>query len=188
MEKLKCTSCNGDLEVEDNGKYATCKFCGTKYKLEGNKTVVINVGDFDKLKSMVDTSAPKAIVRTSKVMIVLIMVITVVMIAVFARAYITNTNNNKKELDIKSFNQNLDDYYQYKIYDDGAYVAINGVEGSNERNPDHRISVVYKEKTYSTDEEIEEVKKLVREACRKGKLKYHFYISEGDYINQLIIE
>ena len=45
MEKLKCTSCNGDLELDEKGKFATCKFCGTKYKLDGDKIIVVNLGD-----------------------------------------------------------------------------------------------------------------------------------------------
>ena len=28
MEKLKCTSCGGHLDVEENKEYAVCKHCG----------------------------------------------------------------------------------------------------------------------------------------------------------------
>ena len=34
MKKLRCSSCNGELTLDENKEYATCNYCGTKYKLK----------------------------------------------------------------------------------------------------------------------------------------------------------
>ena len=41
MEKLKCSSCGGEITVDDDKEYGTCPYCGTKYKL--NKDVNVNI-------------------------------------------------------------------------------------------------------------------------------------------------
>ena len=34
MEKLKCSSCGGNLQVEENKEYAVCDHCGAKRRLK----------------------------------------------------------------------------------------------------------------------------------------------------------
>ena len=45
MEKLKCTSCGGHLDVEENKEYALCKHCGARYKLNEDININIKVND-----------------------------------------------------------------------------------------------------------------------------------------------
>jgi len=45
MKKLRCESCGGELRIEENGEYANCDYCRTKYKLNEDKTIVIKLDD-----------------------------------------------------------------------------------------------------------------------------------------------
>ena len=45
MEKLKCSSCGGQLQVEENKEYAVCEHCGARYKLNEDLNVNINLDD-----------------------------------------------------------------------------------------------------------------------------------------------
>lgn len=53
MEKLKCSSCGGHLQVEDNKEYAVCDHCGAKYKL--NEDLNINIKLDDNMKEVLNT-------------------------------------------------------------------------------------------------------------------------------------
>jgi DNA-directed RNA polymerase subunit M/transcription elongation factor TFIIS len=50
MEKLKCTSCGGHLDVEENKEYAVCKHCGARYKLNEDININIKVNDREEYK------------------------------------------------------------------------------------------------------------------------------------------
>lgn len=52
MEKLKCTSCGGHLQVEDNKEYAVCDHCGARYKL--NEDLNINIKLDDNMKEILN--------------------------------------------------------------------------------------------------------------------------------------
>ena len=67
MEKLKCESCGGDLLVDDDKEYATCPYCGTKYKL--NDDVNVNIKMDNVMKNAIDTRDVVA-KRFSKIMII----------------------------------------------------------------------------------------------------------------------
>ena len=45
MEKLKCSSCGAELEVEENKEYAKCNHCGTKYKLNEDLNINFKIDD-----------------------------------------------------------------------------------------------------------------------------------------------
>ena len=45
MKKLRCTSCNGELELDEKKEYATCKYCNTKYKLNEDLTINVKLDD-----------------------------------------------------------------------------------------------------------------------------------------------
>ena len=45
MKKLRCESCGGELRIEENGEYANCDYCRTRYKLNEDKTLVIKLDD-----------------------------------------------------------------------------------------------------------------------------------------------
>ena len=52
MEKLKCSSCGGNLQVEENKEYAVCDHCGARYKL--NEDLNINFKIDDNMKEVLN--------------------------------------------------------------------------------------------------------------------------------------
>ena len=44
MRVLKCSSCGGDIQINENSSQGVCPYCGTKYELEQstNNTTIIN--------------------------------------------------------------------------------------------------------------------------------------------------
>ena len=44
MRILKCSSCGGDIQIDENSSQRFCPYCGTKYELEQptNNTTIIN--------------------------------------------------------------------------------------------------------------------------------------------------
>lgn len=45
MKKLKCSSCGGNLKVEDNKEYAVCEYCGSRYKLNEDLNINLKMDD-----------------------------------------------------------------------------------------------------------------------------------------------
>lgn len=42
MKKMKCTSCGGNLTIDENNKFAVCDYCKTKYKLDEDNSAFTN--------------------------------------------------------------------------------------------------------------------------------------------------
>ncbi len=171
MEKLKCTSCNGDLEVEENGKYATCKFCGTKYKLDGDKVVVINVGD-------VMTSASKTINKALMAPLI-IFIGAFIFIATTVFVVFSNTSDYK-----------VDEYNLELKYGEGTQNGVfvqdtlNKVNSKN-KTSEHKITVKYNDKETQDEDTIIDIKHSLK-SLKDYEVKYE-YDSKG-YINKIIIE
>ena len=45
MEKLKCSSCGAELEVEENKEYAKCNHCGARYKINEDLNINFKIDD-----------------------------------------------------------------------------------------------------------------------------------------------
>ena len=45
MQILKCESCKGNIEIDDDKEFATCPFCHAKYKLNETKNLYIKLDD-----------------------------------------------------------------------------------------------------------------------------------------------
>ena len=52
MKKLKCSSCGGEISVDDDKEYGTCPYCGTKYKL--NEDINLNIKLDDNTKEVLN--------------------------------------------------------------------------------------------------------------------------------------
>ena len=77
MEKLKCSSCGGDIVVDDDKEYGTCPHCGTKYKL--NKDVNFNIRLDDNTKEVLSNGAK----HVSKFMFLPVIVFFIIFCIVF---------------------------------------------------------------------------------------------------------
>ena len=171
MEKLKCTSCNGDLEVEENGKYATCKFCGTKYKLDGDKVVVINMGD-------ALTSASKTM---NKAMMAPLLIIIGVFICFSSAMFVIFSNTS----DFKVDEYNLEFKYGEGTQN-GVFVqeTLNKVNSKNKTN-EHKIIVKYNNEETQDEDKIITIKQSLK-SLKQYEVKYEY--DDKGYINKIVIE
>ena len=58
MRKLKCNSCGGEMTIDETKEYATCKYCGMKYKL--NDDLNVNIKIDDSVKDVLNTGLSTA--------------------------------------------------------------------------------------------------------------------------------
>ena len=177
MQKLRCTSCNGDLEVDANDKYATCKFCGTKYKLDGDNVVVLNVPSLSQedVKAMDKAFIPFAVVFGS-------------IVAVITFCIVFFSFNMNKKHDVSSFNLEFS-------YSSGTQnpvfvgETLDNVITKNKTNDKHKITVVYNDKETQNEDEIIEIKKNLTE--RIGiytTYEVKLYYDKDGYVNKIVIE
>ena len=170
MEKLKCTSCNGDLELDEKGKFATCKFCGTKYKLDGDKIIVVNIGD---VSNNLSKLSPK--IMTPFIVIFSSISVFVVSIILLISSNIYN--------DVDKYNL---EFKYGEGTQNGVFVqeTLNKVTSKNKTN-DHKITVKYNGEESLDEDTIINIKHSLKSLV-DYEVKYE-YDSKG-YISKIIIE
>lgn len=94
MKKLRCESCGGELRIEENGDYASCDYCRTKYKLNEDHTVVIKLDD-----------SVKEVGKNIKVAAVPFMVMGTIFIVFFI--FVFGVILYEQHEDTKTFNSNV---------------------------------------------------------------------------------
>jgi hypothetical protein len=169
MEKLKCTSCGGNLDVEENNKYAVCKHCGAKYKLDKDLNINIKMDDNTKdimdkeLKMFKDFRKP-----TIKSVIVKILSI---LIAIFVAFMIVK--------DIFNFQFTYDNGTQSSLF------VKNTLDEIVESNHKHirKVTLVYDGKETRDEREIAQIKKELR-----GTYEVSFVYSKLGFIEKIVIE
>ena len=92
MEKLKCNSCGGEMTIDESKEYATCKYCGMKYKL--NDDLNVNIKIDDSVKDVLNTG-----LSTAKHFSLFILFPIIVFIIIIATAIIFTfkTSNENKD-------------------------------------------------------------------------------------------
>ena len=162
MKKLKCEECGGHLAVEENGEYAKCEYCSTRYKLNEDKTVIIKLDDNQKPK--LNPLTPEQQKDLDKTMtkagmtIIVIALIIILGIGFLVFAIISGGINSTSK---SSFNW---DYEQHTGTQSCFFIGnmFENVITNNKKNSKHVITVVYKDYHTSNPDEIAKIKK---EAC-----------------------
>ena len=180
MKKLKCESCGGNIEIDENQEYATCPFCKTKYQLNENKNIYIKLDDntkdlientFGYLHNFNNKKAKFVIIPSIAIFIILIV------IAVMSA---TKTNN--------SFNKNSFNRH-YELYSGTEYKLIiestlDKVVTNNKTNKKHLITVIYKDKETTNPDAIIEIKHSLKDKKYEVKLDY----DNDGYVNKITLE
>ena len=110
MKKLKCSSCGGNLKVEENKEYAVCEYCGSRYKL--NEDLNINLKMDDSVKNIFGGGFAQADKFTKSVFCVIFvfsigmfLIVGVSMFSQFRRNFGTSsTSNTESKADADHFN------------------------------------------------------------------------------------
>lgn len=203
MQKLKCSSCGGNIEIEEDKEFATCPFCQTKYKLNETKNVYIKLDDNTKelLKnSMHNFSSMHKVFIIPFVAIFIIILISTFTIFFNTSKKTNSINNNKINIeeekidnainDIKktisktSFNSKFETYSgtQSKFF---IQSLLDNAVTNNKTNKELQVSVTYKNQTTTNPDEIINIKHSLKDNTKyEIKLDY----DEDNYVNKITIE
>lgn len=90
MEKLRCSSCGGEIIVDGDKEYGTCPYCGTKYKL--NQDVNFNIKLDDNTKEVLTTGAK----GFSKILLIPIILFVFVFVSIVVFGFISSSKADKR--------------------------------------------------------------------------------------------
>ena len=207
MQKLKCETCGGNIEIEEDKEFATCPFCKTKYKLNETKNVYIKLDD--NTKELLEHSMHNFGNMSKLVLIPFAVIIIIIIITTFTIIYngakrtktisnnpITNNENNAEETidkainDIKktisktSFNSKFETYSGTKSKFLIQSLLDNAVT-NNKTNKDLLVTVTYKDISTTDPDEIVNIKHSLKDNTNyEVKLDY----DEDNYVNRITIE
>ncbi len=195
MEKLKCESCGGDLLVDDDKEYATCPYCGTKYKL--NDDVNVNIKMDNVMKNAIDTRDVVA-KRFSKIMIIpivffIIIFCTIVFMSIKSiRDFKEEEDKSRIEYEQKAKEQEEESKrYSFNFQftgDNGTQDAfflestLDEMIQSNKTN-DRLVTLVFEGKEVTDESEIIEIKHSL-----DGKYEVSFNYDDDGYIDKIIVD
>ena len=115
MEKLKCSSCGGELQVEENKEYAKCNYCGARYKL--NEDLNVNFKIDDNLKEILNNGLENAH-KSLKLMVIPALIFFCFIIITFAVSSIRARENRKNALERQKEIQEQAKQQQEKIMEE----------------------------------------------------------------------
>ena len=90
MEKLKCSSCGGEITIDDDKEYGTCPYCGTKYKL--NEDINFNIKMDDNTKEVLTSGAK----HFSKFLLIPVVLFVFVFVSIVIFGFISSSKADKR--------------------------------------------------------------------------------------------
>ena len=169
MKKLKCESCGGLLEIKDNGEYAYCDYCKTKYKLNEDKTITLKIDD--SVKDVFGSS-----MKTFNKMSIIILIIPIVVYFIIsgvimyagsraASNQIKNSEENEISYDKKSLTGVLEIYTGTSA---SVFIrtAIDQIIKYNSKHIEEGITVTYEGITTPDTNQMIAIKKKLDENKR----------------------
>lgn len=192
MKKIKCTSCGGDMTIDENKEYAICKYCNTKYKL--NEDINLNIKIDEDLKNTIN-SGISSVKKGAKYLLIPIIIFSVISIFIVFNVFrfitiqikeINDTSeieNSRKKFDVNSFNNTLE---MYNGTQSAFFVEqlLDEIVTSNKKNKDHQITVIYKENSTTIPDEIVKIK----QSLDNYKYEVSFDYDNDGYIYKTTIE
>jgi len=173
MEKLKCSSCGAELEVEENKEYAKCNHCGARYKL--NEDLNVNIKLDDNIKEVLNNGLGTA-KHVSKFFLIPIIIFIIIMFSIVI--YSSFTFNNKA--DKSSFNFQ----FSYVSGTKDAFFVDSTLDKIIESNNTHgrKVALVYDGKETTDKSEIIEIKHSL-----SGTYEVSLEYDEG-YVSKVILD
>ena len=172
MEKLKCSSCGGEITVDDDKEYGTCPYCGTKYKL--NQDVNVNIKLDDNMKEVLNNG-----LETTKHFSKFIFIPIIMFFVIFAFVIFSFFSFGSKR-DINSFN--------FKFTNDSGTKSaffmgdiLDDVIESNKTH-DRKVVLVFDGKEITDESEIVSIKHSL-----SGSYEVSLNYDDKGYINKMIV-
>ena len=204
MQKLKCSSCGGNINIEEDKEFATCPFCQTKYKLNETKNVYIKLDDNTKelLEHGINHFGKISKIALIPFIVFFIIILIIALTIIFNVSKNTKTINHsnpkevsentmedainsiKKTISTSSFNSNFESYSgtQSKFFIESL---LDNAVTNNKTNKELLVTVIYKDKTTTDPDEIVNIKHSL-----KDRVKYEIKLDydEDNYVNTITIE
>ena len=179
MKKLRCESCNGDLTVDDKKEFATCNYCGTKYKLNDDMTINIKFDDTTKEVLNTGLKAGKTIAKAMIIPLIIFAIVFVTVVVLIVKGAVSSSNN----FDKSRFNNQFifKNGTQYKTFVD---TLIDDINESNKKNDKHQVVLVYKDKEVTSSDDLVNLK----HSLKNMKYEVIFNYDDKGYINKIVIE
>ena len=188
MEKLKCSSCGAELEVEDNKEYAKCNHCGTRYKL--NKDLNVNIKLDDSIKEKLNDQLEMVTTpKTTIISIAVIFIIGAIICVVGASTFSFKNDNTFNEERAKQEEESNQDHFNFQFYgSNGTQSAFflehtwDEIIQSNKTN-DRKVSLVFNGTETIDESEIINIKHSL-----DGDYEVSINYDEDGYINKIIVD
>ncbi len=173
MEKLKCSSCGGELEVEENKEYAKCRYCGARYKL--NEDLNVNIKLDDNIKEVLNNGLGTAKHVSKFFFIPIIIFIIVIFAIVIYNSFTFDSKTNKS-----SFN------FQFSLVSGtkDAFFVNSTLDKIIESNNTHgrKVALVFDGKETTDKSEILEIKHSL-----SGTYEVSLEYDDG-YVSKVILD
>ena len=169
MEKLKCSSCGGEITVDDDKEYGTCPYCGTKYKL--NQDINFNIKMDDNTKEVLSNGAK----HVSKFMFIPFIMFFVIFAFVIFSFFSFGSKGDKSSFNFQFTNDNgtKSAFFMGDILDD--------VIESNKTH-DRKVVLVFDGKEITDESEIVSIKHSL-----SGSYEVSLNYDDKGYINKIIV-
>ncbi len=176
MEKLKCSSCGGHLEIEENKEYATCKYCGARYKL--NEDLNINIKLDDNIKEVLNNGLG-TVQHFSKFAIIPIAIIFVV--SAFIIITIATSFNSSSDGSKNMFNIHLEHQGGTK----SALFLESTLDEIIKSNKTHnrKVALIFEGKETTDEKEILDIKHSL-----SGTYEVSINYDDEGYVSKIVLE
>lgn len=134
MEKLKCSSCGAELEVEDNKEYAKCNYCGARYKL--NEDLNVNIKIDDNMKEVLNNGLG-TVKHASKFMLIPIILFLFIFIVIFVFGFISTSKSRQAAEERQREMQEQANQRQEEIQEQIKQAEEENKKWEEESNKDH---------------------------------------------------
>lgn len=190
MEKLRCSSCGGEMTIDENKEYATCNYCGTKYKL--NKDVNVNIKLDENTKEVLSDGFGR-INKFSWIIFIPIIIFFVIFVIMLVNMNsfnigISNSHDNYEE------EKEIDDSFEKSSFN-VQFFGANGTKSdfflgyilddiiqSNKTN-DRKVVLVFDGKEISDENEIIDIKHSL-----SGNYEVSLNYDDAGYINKIVVD
>ena len=195
MEKLRCSSCGAELQVEENKEYAICNHCKSRYKL--NEDLNVNIKLDDNMKEVLNNSLGTA-KHFSTFMLIPIIIFVIVFILIFFFAF-TNINKTKETIDNNKnqIEEQIDkqqdsvkkEFFNFQFSNDNGTKSAFFLESTldeiiqSNKIYDRKVMLVFNGTETMDETEIINIKHSL-----DGNYEVSFNYDEDGYINKIIVD
>lgn len=192
MKKLKCSSCGGEINVDNDKEYGTCPYCGTKYKL--NEDINLNIKLDDNTKEVLSNGAK----HFSMFLIVPIVLFVFIFVSIVVFGFIHSSSVDKSFEESVS-QQQEDQEQSEKEWDkhmfNFTFFGDNGTKNAmfvkntlddiiqNNKTNDRKITLVFDGTETIDESEIISIKQSL-----SGEYEVSLNYDEDGYINEIVLE